>query len=119
MKYNILCDTQNKFYYNYLLSINSFLNLTKMELKLVAKWMSLKGEMLVDDEKLFSREVRNSMMEYIGVSKENLNNYVSVLTKKSILVRKDNGKLEFNDKIFIKPGAISITYNIVFNGNNG
>lgn len=118
MKYNIICETEVKFYYNYLLSINSFLNLTKMELKLVAKWMSLKGTTVAED-KLFSKEVRDEMKEYIGVSRENLNNYVSVLTKKQIFLRTPEGKLKFNDKLFIKVGEVSITYNIVFNGNNG
>lgn len=118
MTYNIICESKLKFYYNYLLSINSFLNLTKMELKLVAKWMSYKGENYPED-KLFSKEIRQELKEYIGVSKENLNNYVSVLTKKQIFVRMPNGKLKFNEKVYIKPKALSITYNIVLNDNNG
>ena len=90
----VLVLSGEKYYEKHLEIINPFLPIqfTKMEIKVLALFMSFEG--VIAEEDRFGTSLRKLAMSKLNISAPGLSNYITVLTKKGALIPKLNGTLD-------------------------
>lgn len=104
--FKIPCTKEN-FYMHFLKIANGVNKLTPVELELLSKLMVVKSKLpegteeFNPDLQVFNIETKKTIMKEMGISEENLNNYISSLKKKNMIVLKDKKKY-INENLFIQ-----------------
>lgn len=89
-----------KYYEKHLEIINLFLpvQLTNMEIKILAMFMSFEGEVAKHDR--FGTSLRKIAMSNLKIEASGLSNYITALKKKGALITQLNGTLEILPMLF-------------------
>jgi DNA-binding MarR family transcriptional regulator len=94
---------KDEYYKKHLEVINPFLpvKLTKMEIVVLAAFMSLQGDLIAQDR--FCTSGRKHVRDTLGLSPGGLGNYLDAFKKKGFIYANENGVIEILPILFANP----------------
>lgn len=102
--------TAKEFYNEYYSVLNSILKLTDLELNILCLLSILKNK----QAEVLNSEIRTALAKELKISKASLNNYISALVKKKILLKEDK-EYDINPRVYIplNKKEYSINFNFI------
>lgn len=117
--------TKENFYNQYYSILNYIFKLSKKELAILSKFSFLRANLPKDlsaeelDKQTFNNNSRKKVAESLGISIQNLNNYIKVLKRKKFLitVKYNVNRTSINPKVYVDYNNLNdifIKYQLTF-----